>query len=64
LCFLILLVLCISHFLAHALNLPELIVDPMSNRTAIYYEDPARPRLPIRIESRTASAGRKVGSTL
>lgn len=40
----------------NALNLPELIVDPMSNRTAIYYTDPARPRLPTRIESRTSSA--------
>ncbi|MEX1118860.1 MAG: DUF6531 domain-containing protein, partial [Terrimicrobiaceae bacterium] len=40
----------------NSLNLPSLIVDPMNNRTAIFYEDSARPRLPTRIESRTATA--------
>lgn len=40
----------------NTLNLPELIIDPMSNRTEIYYTDPAHPRLPTRIESRTSTA--------
>jgi len=30
----------------NALNLPTLIIDPMSNRTAIFYEDPARTGCP------------------